>query len=170
MSSLNILFRKERFRLTLMRCTRPNGTQTWTRVYPSLEFHELAHYVVETRLGFQESFYGFLAEGYHISDFELPRDQRPKALMPVNLPDEAIQTEHIVNLLHVYFDRFEAQEFIQQLKEILEEQEIPYPEQLDTLRLQEIQLDMERLVEEWDSLDYGETLELEFQLKDEAFI
>ncbi|MEO1436607.1 MAG: hypothetical protein AAFV80_13800 [Bacteroidota bacterium] len=170
MSSLNILFRKERFRLTLLRCTRPDGTQTWTRLYPNFEIHDFAHYVVESRLGFQEAFYGCLAEGYHISDFELPKDQRPKALMPPNIPDEALQTEHLVNLLQTYFSAFEASLLLDDFRQILAEREIPFPEQLSMKVLEEIQEDLERLMEEWQALDFGESLELEFQLKDKALI
>ena len=52
------------------------------------------HYAVETTLHFKNAFFGMLAGGISISDFELPKDQRPFAYS-----EEALVAESIVNLL-----------------------------------------------------------------------
>jgi hypothetical protein len=64
-----------------------------------MEDHDLCHFAVEITLQFKNGFYGLIDRGFNISDFELPRNERPLELIPANLPLEAQQTEFIVNLL-----------------------------------------------------------------------
>lgn len=54
--------------------------------------HDLAHYVVETTLQLKSGFYGLLAQGWNIPDFEIKGTSN-------RLPDEAIVTECIVGQL-----------------------------------------------------------------------
>jgi hypothetical protein len=54
--------------------------------------HDLTHYAVETTLGLRHGFYGLLAQGWNIPDFEVKGAGR-------RLPDEAIVAECIVGQL-----------------------------------------------------------------------
>jgi hypothetical protein len=54
--------------------------------------HDLTHYAVETTLGLRHGFYGLLAQGWNIPDFEAKGAGR-------RLPDEAIAAECIVGQL-----------------------------------------------------------------------
>ncbi|SDR93980.1 hypothetical protein [Opitutus sp. GAS368] len=54
--------------------------------------HDLTHYAVEMTLGLQQGFYGLLAAGWNITDFE----EKGTA---ARLPDEAIVAECIVGQL-----------------------------------------------------------------------
>ncbi len=76
-------------------CIRSDGSTTWTRLRVPVQ-HDLIHYVVETTLGLRDSFYGLLARGVNITDFE-----KPKAERTFDLTDEAVHTEYIVSLFQM---------------------------------------------------------------------
>ena len=102
-TSLTITLSKEIGKRTILKCTRKDGSSTFAKLYPNLEIHDIAHYVVEQHLGFRNAFYGLLAKGYTIEDFQLPKAERPSALHPKNLHPEALITEHLVNLIQTHF-------------------------------------------------------------------
>ena len=150
---------------SILGCTRPDGTHTWTKIQPAIEFHDLAHYAVESVLGFDQAFYGLVSTGFSIEDFELPREQRPQALIPENLPHQALQTEHIVNLLQVnQSGQLSDREFLSTLENILEEHHIPFPEAMNEAKLIQIRTQLDRLLQQWEELKEGEILELEFSI------
>jgi len=73
---------------------RADGTGTTGRL-GSGDFgpvHDLTHYAVETTLGLRQGFYGLLAQGWNIIDFEAKGTA-------ARLPDEAIVSECIVGQL-----------------------------------------------------------------------
>ena len=146
-----------------LHCIREDGSVSWTKLQPALEFHDLAHYVVETELGFTMAFYGLLSKGYSIEDFELPREQRPFALVPANLPLQALQTEHIVNLLQTMDESiYSNEEILVELHRILSQNDLAYPEHLDAKIMASIRFRIKGLVHKWNGLQAGEKLELEF--------
>ena len=150
---------------SILKCVRDDGSETWTKIQPAIEFHDLAHYVVETELGFSNAFYGLVAEGYNIEDFELAREQRPEALLPANLPTEALQTEHIVNLLHVGQDKTDTEmDLLTTLEKILSENRLPPPDNLDSRSLQSIRLRLNGLLLSWQQLEPGNSLQLSFSM------
>ena len=161
-----VQFTKGNSKPSTLKCIRSDDSSTWTKIQPAIEFHDLAHYVVETELGFMNAFYGLVATGYSIQDFDLPREQRPEALLPANLPVEALQTEHIVNLLQVGQNQSEPEmDFLNTLKKILEEKNIEFPEKLDTTSLRSIQLRLKGLLLSWKQLEPGDSLKLSFGLR-----
>ena len=162
-----IQFTKGNAKPSTLKCIRSDGSSTWTKIQPAIEFHDLAHYVVETELGFAKAFYGLVASGYNIEDFELPREQRPEALLPANLPAEALQTEHIVNLLQVHLNHTDKEmDFMETLRNILKEHEIEFPKKLDARSLQSIQLRLNGLLLSWKQLEPGDSLQLNFSITD----
>ena len=56
--------------------------------------HDLTHYVVETQLGLQEAFFGLLARGWDITDFE-----NKQKIRSADIPMEGIRAEILVGLL-----------------------------------------------------------------------
>ncbi|HEU5478637.1 MAG TPA: hypothetical protein VFU90_02340 [Candidatus Tumulicola sp.] len=71
-------------------CVRADGSVTWQRqVGPLGAFfptHDLTHYAVETTLGYRQGFYGLIADGWEIADFEtakgdIPREAREAELV-----------------------------------------------------------------------------------------
>ncbi len=105
--------------------TRSDGTTTWSKIPPGLEYHDLAHYAVESVLHLKNSFYGMIETGVEISDFE-DKDKTPE-LLP-----EALVTEHLVNLLQTeVMNQGSKLDLITMLSEILEENELPFPDSLN---------------------------------------
>ncbi len=146
---------------TVLTVFRADGTTTWSALHPGLEIHDLAHYVIERTLALDDAFFGILSQGYAIQDFELPRAQRPAALLPANLPVTALQVEHLVNLLlterqagHVFPD------FRHQLATILIRSDLPMLETLTEHHLQLIRQQLEDLWLTWRAIPVGGVLDL----------
>ncbi len=149
---------------SILTVKRADGTYTWTRLYPGLEVHDLAHYAVEDVLGLEHAFYGILAQGYNIEDFEAPREERHPDLQPKNLKPEALQTEHLVNLLLTELQTGELLDgFLSQLSTILTESGLPPMTELTTENLSAIRSCLNELCTCWRATKTGETLELRLE-------
>ncbi len=158
-----IQFKKEANKPASLVCIREDGSKTWTKITPGIEIHDLAHYVVETELSFKNAFYGLLKAGYAIHEFELPASERPEALRPKNLPEEALQTEHLVNLIQVHFQsKMDPAEFLKQLNSSLKDRGLSPISELNEHKLLTILTNVETLFMRWRSLKSGEQLELKF--------
>lgn len=143
---------------------RADGSTTWSKLHPGMELHDLAHYAVEEVLELEEAFYGLLAEGFAISDFELPKDQRPHRLQTANLPPESIQTEHLINLLmtELQFGR-DLPDFLAQFESILMQHGLPPMNRLTTEKLNGIRNLISDLRSRWTGIPVGEVLELRLE-------
>jgi len=158
-----IQFKKYRDKQSTLTCIRSDGTRTWDKLQVDFELHDLAHFAIETELGFTNAFYGLLAKGYNIQDFLLPVEQRPQALISKNLPVESLQTEHIANLLLIdHFQKNIGSDFIDQLKGMLKEDGLAFPEILTQERLEKINNSFEELISKWNALEEEGMLELTF--------
>lgn len=158
-----IRLKKGKNKPSVLSCRRKDGSSCWTRLHPGIEDHELAHYAVETVLDFQEAFYGLIDKGYKPVDFELLRDQRPKELIPSNLPMEARQTEFIVSLVQMEFwNTGTTADFLKTLRNILEHNRLPFPPALDPATLEKIRNCYQELIRQWNDLPPGEALDLNF--------
>jgi len=75
-------------------CTRSDGSVTW-QSYGNhggfFPFHDIAHFVVETELGYRNAFFGMIAAGRNLGDFG-PGDA-------VKMHPEAMHAEMLVGLL-----------------------------------------------------------------------
>ena len=155
--SMEIQFKKGKDGQNTITCRRADGSAAWSKLYPSFISHDLAHYVVESTLGLKGSFFGLIASGWDISEFETLR-QTGK-----NLPLEAIQTEFIVNLLQVeiaqgqLFDQFNTI-----LKTNCESQGTLPPPPIPPEQLSVIRDLLYRYLQEWRKLPLGEKLILSF--------
>ena len=159
-----ISFRKEENKPPLFTFRRSDGSLTWNKLKNLPVEHDLAHYAVETILRFDQSFYGLLDQGFAVDDFERPRDKRPQALLPTNLPLQAHQAEHIVGLLQTEWVCGPNPTFIEDLKKTLGGKGLAYPEQLTNQQLNEIRNAYLELVHEWNTLPSGQQIDLPFTL------
>ncbi|GAB5472093.1 MAG: hypothetical protein Mars2KO_01920 [Maribacter sp.] len=160
--NLRIQLKKKHHNTTILNCIRSDGSNTFTKLPLNLEIHDIAHYVVEKQLGFTHAFYGLLALGYEIGDFQLPREERPQALQPKNLHPEALMTEHLVNVLQIDFQCPAADQLdlIKTIGTILKENNLAFPEQLNQERLRDIREELKRLMRNWEQVEVGGHLEL----------
>jgi hypothetical protein len=78
-------------------CVRVDGTRTWGKEHPFFPVHDITHCAVESVLGFDQAFFGLIAAGWDIDDFEKPGASR-------RMPFQALVAEHVVGV----FDRERA--------------------------------------------------------------
>ena len=143
---------------------RADGSITWSKLHPGMELHDLAHFAVEQSLGLEKAFYGLLAEGFAISDFEMPKEQRPHRLRTANLPAESLQTEHLINLLMTELQYgSELPGFLGQFESILVQHGLPPMDRLSTEMLNDIRKLIADLRIRWSGVSVGEILELRLE-------
>ena len=87
-----IQLKKGRDGPSTLTCLRADGSRTWGREHPFFPLHDLRHCAVESVLGFDEAFFGLIAAGWEIDDFEKPGAS-------ARLPRQALVAEHLVGLL-----------------------------------------------------------------------
>ena len=162
---LTIQLHKRLNKPTILKCIRADKSETWSKLHLNTEYHDLAHIAVEKGLGFTNAFYGLIAQGIDIGDFELPEHQKPAGLTGTNLPKESIITEHLVNLLTI--EQFNAEKpinFIEETQKILKENKLPYPDRLTEETLNIIRTEYTHLISEWKSIQDGMYLENTFDI------
>lgn len=162
---MKIQFKKYHNKPSVLTCIRTDGSKTWVKMYSGIEAHDLGHYAVETILKFKNAFYGMVAKGSSIEDFELPRDRRPEEVLPQNLDPEALISEHLVNLLMTKAQiKDNSFDITENLKLILKENGLSFPDNLTHGAMQKIWILFQDLNEEWKQMPDGETMELEFNI------
>lgn len=145
---------------TVLKCIRADKSITWSKLHPNTEYHDLAHIAVEETLGFQDSFFGMVADGVNITDFELPEDQKPVALKGNNLSRESLVTEHLVNLLTIeQLTTRQTIDSIEVAQKILKRNHLPFPKELTQDSLHIIRTKFLQLISLWNALKDGHYLE-----------
>ena len=115
---MEILFTKTGLDEDVLSCKRKDGTVTWTHVSRFFILHDLCHYVVEDSLLLKKAFFGMLANGTDITEFELPKDQRR-----IELTSEALFAENLVNLLVIDYTQGRMDNLLGIFRETYEEAE-----------------------------------------------
>lgn len=159
-SGLVIKLCKRPGKLPLLHCTRGDGSSTVSEISVRPE-HDLAHYVVETVLGLRRAFYGLVADGMNIEDFNVPGAARR-----LRLPHEALQAEFIVGLLQAERrSNAPIANFNVELGRAIESARRPVslPPAITDELLAEIRQRLDALVLLWESLEPEGSLELEFR-------
>jgi hypothetical protein len=159
---LQVEFTKRKDGAVVLHCLRRDGTVTWQRHEKQalfFSFHDLTHFAVETTMGFQQGFYGLIADGWDITD-TTGKGIRGK------LPSEAILVEHVVGLLDREGSKgvpeLTAADFNEQVEQMISGSRI------QTRRITEAELvavrhRIRRLHEDWARVPPGGTLELSFE-------
>lgn len=159
-----IVLKKMISKPSVLSITRSDGTTTWSKLHHGLETHDLAHYAVESTLQFNNAFYGLINKGFTVADFELPKDQRPKEAQPQHLHENAIVTEHLVNLLEVELMNSGLNtNFLNDLSEILKKNTLSFPKLLNSESLNQIRTTYHNLVNQWSNLAEGQELRIDFK-------
>lgn len=162
---LTIQFHKKSEKNVILKCIRKDDSMTWSKLHPNTEYHDLAHIAIEETLEFKNAFYGMVANGVNISDFELPEHHKPEALKGPNLPKESLITEHLVNLLMVeHFNATSTIDFLDQMREILIQNKLPFPNILTEETLINIRKKYTDLITSWKAIPNGKYLEKTLEL------
>ena len=136
-------------------CKRSNGTTALADLGPTLPFHDLAHYVVESELNLKKGFFGNIASGYSVQQLSDKNIIR-------TLPEESTLAEIVTRALQsVYSGAVAHDQFLEVIRLELEQWSIPFPE----LREETLSILLQRygqLIEQWQSLREGECIELKW--------
>ena len=155
---MEILFTKTGGDDHILSCKRKDGSVTWKHVSAFFMLHDLCHFAVETILPLKNGFYGMVAAGTDINDFDLPKEQRG-----FQLKDEAIFAEHLVNLLAIEYTQGRMENFIEIFTSIYDGHVISNQAlQINETKLDEIRIVYKELMEKWYSLPVNETMKLTF--------
>ena len=140
-------------------CIRKDHSTTWQHVSPFFMMHDLCHYAVETTLALKNAFFGIVASGIDITNFDLPKEQRN-----IQLTEEAIFAEHLVNLfvidntqgkmenlIEIFTDVYDVKKGSKLLNHITEE------------KMDKIRKTYNDLLEQWKSTPVSESLNLMFE-------
>jgi hypothetical protein len=145
----------------VLRCVRADGSATWQkqtdRHAAFFALHDLTHFAVETTLGYRRGFFGLISEGWDIEDTTGKGARGP-------LPPEAAEVEGVVGL-------FDAERAGGQIWTVAEFNEFAAMKGARTLTFDEIaRIKNKRsdLFQQWSAVVPGETLELQFDVADEA--
>ena len=145
-------------------CLRSDGTRTWGKEHPFFPVHDITHCAVESVLGFDQAFFGLIASGWSIDDFEKPGASR-------KMPLQAIVAEHIVGV----FDReralpepLTAAAFNETVVASLPPAEGAAFQPLTEAQLSRVRELRRTLEATWYALPSGETLETSFPVRGEG--
>lgn len=159
MTDLLIRIRKNADGSAVLSCHRSDGSVTWQRqtgihgrFFP---IHDLTHYAVETVLAHRRGFYGLVAEGWNVTDFGAPW---PRG----RIPPDADPSELIVGFLDA--ERAAGVEWpASDLNDSLRMHNAGAGWQVSQDQLNEIHAMRRDLLQRWETLPPGETLELGFE-------
>jgi hypothetical protein len=159
-TSMLIQFHKRQDKPHTLRCIRQDGSVTWSILKTAFDIdHDLTHYAVEHTLQLHHAFYGLIANGVNINDWQLPKTQRPSALKWKNLPIEAQYSEIMVGIFQRTPDEVD---FWESLALQLIQFNLPLFPNLSPKMREVVLLKMNELRKVWKNLNYDDILELIF--------
>jgi len=143
----------------ILSCRRKDDSVTWMHVRPFFILHDICHYAVETILPLKNAFFGMIARGTNITDFDQPKEKRT-----IRLTDEAIFAEHFVNLLTVDYMQGRIESLVESFSSIYDEYGGSDLFRLITdEKLEDIREKHRDLMEEWNSLPETKSMTLLFE-------
>jgi hypothetical protein len=135
----------------VLRCTRQDGSVTWQKqIKHAAHFalHDLTHYAVESALGYEQGFFGLIAQGWNVEETTGKTPRGP-------LPSEALEVERIVGL----FDSERASGTLWSCAEFNEHA----PRPLTEAEIHAVRRTRAEVFEQWFAVAPGQRLELEFR-------
>jgi hypothetical protein len=155
-----IQFHKRQDKPHTLRCMRKDGSVTWATLKTAFDIdHDLTHYAVEHSLQMHHAFYGLIAKGTNINDWQLPKAQRPLALKWENLPIEAQYSEIIVGIFQRTPD---SDDFWESLGLQLTQFNLPPFPSLSPEMRETVLMKLNELRAVWQNLKYDDIMELPF--------
>ena len=133
-------------------CVRDDGSVTWTYLHSGFVYHDFAHYVIETTLGFKNAFFGLVAKGYDIPDFN-----EPKSTRRFEIPKEAVDLEPVVALLQADVLNSELDR-----NGLFQSYSASLPVNITDEQLKVMQQKLQVLLQQWQDLQPGQSMALRF--------
>jgi hypothetical protein len=143
----------------VLSCKRNNGTITWKHVSSFFISHDICHYAAEAVIPLNNVFFGMVAAGTDIENFDLPKEQRN-----FQLTEEAILAEHLVNLLTIEVTQGKLENFLEVFSGIYEEHVgTKLYRGVTENKLEEIRNKLTDLLQQWNLLEETKTMTLLFK-------
>ncbi|HEU4879235.1 MAG TPA: hypothetical protein VFT21_07280 [Gemmatimonadaceae bacterium] len=158
MASLRIRISKGRDGPSILTCTRPDGSTTWSKVGEYFPTHDLTHYVVETTLQIPQAFYSLILDGWDITDFAVKGNAK-------RIPPQANLVEALVGRLQKDLmpgSDYTAETFNEEVEAVLVGIENPLRRHVTEAELGDMRYSLRSLLSRWRSLAPGASLELSF--------
>lgn len=158
MASLRIRISKGRDGPSILTCTRPDGSSTWSKVSDYFPTHDMTHYVVETTLQVPRGFYSLILDGWDITDFAT----KGKTQL---IPPEANLVEALVGRLQKDLmpgSEYTAETFNEEVEAVLVGIENPLRRPVTEAELGDMRYSLRSLLSRWRSLAPGAFIELSF--------
>lgn len=156
---MEIRFTKRKEGKSVISCKRKDGSETWMNISSFFVLHDLCHLALENKLKWKKAFYGMLASGTDINDFELRKEQRT-----FQLTDEAIQVEHLVNLFTIEYNQDRFENFRTTIDNVCKQNgHNEEPPALSDETIEEIRNSFEGLVTQWNEIEDGKSLNFTFE-------
>jgi len=156
---MEVKFIKNSVKDHVLSCKRNDGTETWRHVSNFFISRDICHYAAETIIPLNKAFFGMVAAGTDIQNFDLPKEQRT-----FQLTEEAILAEHLVNLLTIEAIQGKMENFLEVFSEIYEEHVGTKLYRLVTEnKLEEIRNKLSELLQQWNLLEETKTMTLLFK-------
>ena len=140
-------------------CVRGDGSRTETELSSNCVYHDLAHFAVESRMGFRDGYWGKIADGFDFSAYSLPDEKRP-----VKISEEGYHAEYLATLVQTaassggWNDAYENM-----LRTASQSAGLPFPDSLPTKKRDAIVDYTKMLYQQWDWLPVNSALELHFR-------
>ena len=158
MPRLTIRLTRGRDKPDTLSCTREDGSVAWQKLHSAFPIHDITHYAVECTLGLAGGFFGLLAQGWEITDFEKPY---PRG----RIPDEALWAELVVSVFWRTFvqrDALDCDDLQEQLAATLEGYRGGYSRAITDDDIVAIRALQGELAARWTQTAPGVAMELEF--------
>jgi hypothetical protein len=156
---LQIKIKKGRDGKSVLTCTRPDGTSTWTHVGDYFPVHDMAHFVVESTLYIPNAYYSLVLAGWNKEDFN-------EKGMGARLPNEANLVEALVGRLQrdlMPGSDFTAESYNEEVVAVLEGIENPARRPVSEAELQTMRALLRELLAQYKATPAGEAITLHFQ-------
>ena len=155
---MEILFTKTGSGEDVLSCKRKDGSVTWVHVSKFFILHDLCHFAVEKILSLKQAFFGMLANGIDITEFELPKEQRP-----FELTSEALFAEHLVNLLVIDYTQGKMDNLLEIFRETYDDTASNLLPLINERKLEDVRKNYAMLIQQWQATPERESLKLIFE-------
>lgn len=155
---MRILLQKHLDGTEWLECHRADGTVLHEEVQVGSAYHDIAHFVVERRLGITEGIWGQITMGYSLAEYNLPNEEREFAISP-----EGYRAEFLATLVQSAVGTGGiSPDYLNMLRTASAANAIPFPDLPEKSVLEQMVAEAAALTRQWAALPPGGELELDF--------
>lgn len=155
---MKILLQKQLDGTEWLQCHRPDGSVLREQVQVGSAYHDLAHLVVERRLGIREGIWGKIADGFSLTEYNRSNEERAFAITP-----EGYRAEFLSTLVQSAVGTGSiSPAYIELLRDASLANGIPFPELPEADLLASMIDEATALTRQWGAVPSGGSMEIHF--------